>query len=90
MYKTGKTDYPLNIETRDTNMHPLIAAQLAKPNTHRVVTTYTNGKVREFATKSEQQAKNHAVLDQRNIGRNLIDRETNQTVCIMKVEVKKI
>jgi len=67
-----------------------IAAQLATPKTHKVVTTYADGRVREFETRSEQTAENHAVLDRRNIGRDLISRETGETVRIVSVEVVRI
>lgn len=70
--------------------HPLIAAALAAPKTHKVVTTYADGAVREFETRSLQTAENHAVLDRRNIGRDLISRETGKTVRIVSVEVKAI
>ena len=73
-----------------TNTHPLIAAALAAPKTHKVVTTYADGKVREFETRSEQTAEHHAVLDRRNIGRDLIVRETGGIVRIVSVEVAKI
>lgn len=69
------------------NTHPLIAAALAMPMTHQVVTTYADGRVRTFKTRSEQTAENHAVLDRRNIGRNLANRETGKTVQIVSVEV---
>ncbi len=70
--------------------HPLIVAALALAKTHKVVTTYACGHVREFETRSEGTAQHHAVLDRRNIGRDLIVRETGQTVRIVKVEVVKL
>ena len=74
-----------------TETHPLIAAALAMPKTHKVVTTYADGRVREFATRSEQTAENHAVLDRRNIGRDLIEREfPHRRVRIVSVVVMKI
>lgn len=69
---------------------PLITAALNAPKTHKVVTTYADGRVREFETRSELTAANHAVLDRRNIGRDLISRETGQAVRIVSVEVKPI
>lgn len=72
------------------NTHPLIVAALAMPKTHKVVTTYADGDVYEFATRSEATAENHAVLDRRNIGRDLIDRDTGRTVRIVSVEVVKV
>lgn len=68
--------------------HPLIAAALAMPNTHKVVTTYADGSVREFATRSQQTAENHAVLNRRKIGRDLISRETGKTVRVVSVAVE--
>lgn len=71
--------------------HPLIAAALAAPKTHKVVTTYADGRVREFATRSEQTAESHAVMDRRNIGRDLLVRgEPGKTVRIVSVAVVKI
>lgn len=70
--------------------HPLIAAALAAPKTHKVVTTYADGRVREFETRSLQTAENHAVLDRSKIGRDLISRETGKTVRIVSVDVCKI
>jgi len=67
--------------------HPLIAAALAMPKTHRIVTTYADGRTREFETRNLQTAENHAVLDRRNIGRDFIERETGKTVRIISVEV---
>jgi len=79
----------------------LIARIGAMPHTHKVVTTYADGRVREFTTRSERTAENHAVLDRRNIGRDLIVRGTEvwegkklvkkgQTVRIVSVVVAKI
>jgi hypothetical protein len=70
--------------------HPLIAAALAAPKTHKVVTIYEDGKVREFETRSLQTAENHAVLDRRNIGRILLERGTDRQVKIISVKVVKI
>lgn len=68
----------------------LLDRVLSMPKTHKVVTTYADGKVSEFATRSERTAENHAVLDRRNIGRDLIERETGRIVRIISVEVKSI
>lgn len=70
--------------------HPLIAAVLAMPKTHKVVTTYADGDVCEFPTRSEQTAENHAILDRRNVGRDLIERETGKIVRIVSVQVVKM
>lgn len=40
--------------------HPLIAAALAMPKTHKVVTTLVNGQVIEHETRNEASAQNHA------------------------------
>lgn len=68
-------------------INPLIAAALAAPKTHKVVTTYACGKVREFETRSAASAQNHAVGESRKIGRDLINRDTGATVRIVSVEV---
>jgi len=70
--------------------HPLIAAALAMPKTHKVVTTYADGSVREFETRSHQTAENHAVLERRKIGRDLIDRMSGKTVRVVRVVVEPI
>ncbi len=70
--------------------HPLIAAALAAPKTHRVITTYRDGRVRFFDTRSEASAENHSVRDRRNIGRELIVRETGAKVMIVAVAVQPI
>lgn len=68
----------------------LINSILAMPKTHEVVTTYADGQVRRFETRSEKTAEMHAVLDRRNIGRDLIVRETGETVRIVSVVVRPL
>lgn len=68
----------------------LMTAALAAPKTHKVVTTYADGAVREFETRSLQTAENHAVLDRRNIGRDMLERGTDRKIRIVKVEVVEI
>jgi hypothetical protein len=69
----------------------MLARIRAMPHTHKVVTTYADGKVREFTTRSLQTAEHHAVLDRRNIGRRLMEREfPHRYVTIVKVEVVSI
>ena len=70
--------------------HPLIAAQLAKPKTHKIVTTYADGAVHEFEARSLAAAENHAVLDRRHIGRVMLERGTDREIMIVSVEVKAI
>jgi hypothetical protein len=91
MLTRTKNAVGLHYRNGDTHMtHPLIAAALAAPKTHKVVTTYADGKVRKFETRSELTANNHAVLDHRNIGRVLVSRETGETVRIVSVTIEKI
>lgn len=71
-------------------IHPLIAAAIAAPKTHKVVTTYADGRVREFETRNLITAENHAVIDRRKVGRDLIDRDTGDTVRVVSVTVCKI
>ena len=68
-------------------MHQLIAAQLAKPITHDVVTTYADGAVRTLGARSVAQAETHAIVESRKIGRALVDRNTGNTVCVVSVTV---
>lgn len=42
------------------NTHPLIAAALAMPKTHRVVTTQPDGAVHEHETRNLASAQNYA------------------------------
>jgi hypothetical protein len=65
----------------------LIAAALAAPKTHAVVTTYECGRVKRFDTRSAASAENHATGERRKLGRNLIDRDTGATVRVVAVEV---
>jgi len=68
----------------------LIAAALAAPKTHAVVTTYADGRERRFDTRNAGSAENHAVGERRKIGRDLIDRNTGATVRVVSVEVVAI
>jgi hypothetical protein len=67
--------------------HPLISAALAAPKTHKVVTTFADGRTREQETHSAASAENHAIGERRKIGRDLIDRVTGKTVRVVSVEV---
>ena len=73
----------MNIEAR-------IAAALTAPKTHRVTTTYADGRVRTFDTRSLATAENHAITERGNIGRDLISRETGETVRKVSVEVSAL
>ena len=68
-------------------IHPLIAAALAAPKTHKVVTTYADGRIREFPTRCVASAETHATGERRKVGRDLIDRATGRTVRVILVEV---
>lgn len=70
--------------------HPLIAASLASPKTHAVLTAYADGTVKRHETRSLAAAENWAVGERRKIGRDLIDRATNRTVRVVSVEILAI
>jgi hypothetical protein len=70
--------------------HPLIAAALAAPKTHKVVTIYADGAVKHFDTRNLASAENHAIGERRKIGRDLIDRMTGKTVRVVSVAVSEI
>ena len=71
-------------------MNPIIAAALAAPKTHKVVTTYADGTEKRFDTRSLASANNHATGERRKIGRNLVDRMTGNAVRVVAVEVSEI
>lgn len=68
----------------------LIAAALAAPKTHKVVTTYGSGAMKEHLTRSMATAENWAVGERRKIGRNLIDRDTGKTVRVVSVKIEAL
>lgn len=67
--------------------HPLIAAALAMPKTHAVVTRFADGNERRHETRNMASAENYAVGERRKIGRDLISRETGETVRVVAVEI---
>lgn len=71
-------------------MHPLISAQLAKPITHNVVTTFADGSTRIHGARSEGAAENYATGERRKIGRALLSRETGETVQVVSVDILPI
>lgn len=73
-----------------TAPNAIIAAALAAPKTHKVVTTYADGTVKEHQTRSEQTAEMFAIGERRKIGRNLINPMTGETVCVASVTVSAI
>src|SRR5690606_31548043 len=68
----------------------LIARELAKPMTHRVVTTYADGAIRSHETRGLAQAENYATGERRKIGRDLVDRATGATVRVVAVDIVPI
>lgn len=73
-----------------TEINPLIAAALAMPKTHGVLTTFADGTTRRFDTRSEKSAEMHATGERRKVGKKLINRDTGETVQIVSVEVVKL
>lgn len=69
------------------NIEAFLAEQLARPMTHRVVTTYADGKIKSHDTRGAAQAENWAIGERRKIGRDYIDRATGSTVRVVSVEV---
>lgn len=69
------------------NIEAFLAAQLARPLTHRVLITYAGGKTRHLDVRSIEAAENHAASESRKIGRNLIDRVTGEEVRVIAVKV---
>lgn len=67
-----------------------LAAQLAKPLTHRVTIAYQSGATRIHDTRSLAQAENYAIGERRKIGRDLINRLTGETVRVISVTVSRI
>lgn len=60
------------------------------PKTHSCVTTFADGTTRRLDQPSRIQCENHAILERRKIGRDLIDRWTGKTVRVVSVEVVAI
>ena len=69
-------------------MHAKIAAALAMPHTHNVVTHFADGTTRKHSTRSEATAENYAFGERRKIGKSLINRETGATVQIVAVTIE--
>lgn len=67
-----------------------LEALAALPKTHRVTTTYADGRTRTFDTRNLASAENHAITERRNMGRDLIDRETGNIVRKVSVTVSPI
>lgn len=73
----------------DARIEAKIAAALAAPKTHEVVTTYACGKVHTFPSRSLASAENYADMERRKIGRALIDRASGNTVRVVSVDVRE-
>lgn len=71
-------------------MNDLIQAALSAPKTHCVITLYADGAERRHETRSAASAETYAVGERRKIDRELIDRETGRTVCVVGVTVEAI
>lgn len=69
------------------NALDIIAANLAKPITHNVVSTYVDGATHVHGTRSAAQAENFAKGMRQRIGLNQINRESGKTVRIISVEI---
>ncbi|RWO06336.1 MAG: hypothetical protein EOS07_22115 [Mesorhizobium sp.] len=69
----------------------IIAARLAAPKTHGVVSTYADGATHRHETASLAQAENYATGERRKIGRDLISRNADMTagpiVRVVSVEI---
>jgi len=69
-------------------MNPLIAAALSAPVTHAVRTVYSDGTVRLHHTRSHATAAMYATGERRQIGRELVDRETGARRLVLSVEIE--
>lgn len=71
-----------------------IAAALAAPKTHAVVTTFANGHTSRLETSGEAAAETFAVGERRKVGRDLIllnaDLTEGPTVRCISVTIEKI
>ena len=72
------------------NTPSILRRVLSMPHTHKVVTTFADGRTREFTTRNEASARMYAVGERRKIGRDLIDRTTGATVRVMSVGVMSV
>jgi hypothetical protein len=73
-----------------TNTPAIVAAMLAKPITHKVVTTWTDGQVNVLEVRSLAQAENHKITMGHRVGRDIIRRETGETVRVVSIEIVKV
>lgn len=68
----------------------IVAAMLARPITHKVVTTWSNGTTNVLDVRSLAQAENHKITMSRMAGRDLISRETGETVRVVSIEIEAL
>jgi hypothetical protein len=74
--------------TIHNTIESLIAAQLTKPITHHVVTTWSDGETLTHPTTSDSAAENWAIGERRKIGREVTRRKfPNGRARIISVEV---
>ena len=64
-----------------------LEALMSAPKTHKVVTSYADGRVREHLTASMAQAENFATGERRKVGLKLISRETGKEVTVVSVSI---
>lgn len=64
-----------------------INAALAMPKTHAVITRYESGAEYRHECRSIAAAENWAIGERRKIGRELIDRDTGETVTVVAVDI---
>jgi hypothetical protein len=65
----------------------IVAAMLARPLTHKVVTTWSDGSMNELDVRSIAQAENHKITMSRMAGRDLISRKTGEMVRVTSIEI---
>lgn len=68
----------------------MIAAAMARPMTHVVLTRYADGSTKRHETRGCAEAANWAIGEDRKIGRDLVDRVTGKTVCVVAVEIERL
>jgi len=62
----------------------------AQPREWRVTTHYANGATKTHDTHNQAGAENFAIGERRKVGRELISRETGETVSVVDVTVARI
>lgn len=68
-------------------MNEFLAAQLAKPFTHKVVTKWSNDEENALEVRSIAQANNHKITMSRMAGRDIVSRETGEKKRVISIEV---